>query len=351
VRCKPENLRSCKVAVVGEAPGAEEEASGLPFQGPSGRLLNAFLRAAGIKREDVLVTNVFMERPKGNKIGLYFEKKAAAKASGNDSDLPACAEMGVIKKEWRPEIDRLQNELKQANPNIIIALGVTALWALTGLSKINAYRGVALPCTLLPNKKVLATFHPAAVLRDWSLRPIATADIMKAAKESDTSEIRRTQRIIWLADKLSDLELFEKLHIRRTGRFATDVETEAGDITHISFAADATKVLVVPFWDKRRDGWHYWSAEDEPKVWLWVYKILEDPALVKILHNSLYDLTYFSERGIHPRGVVEDSMLLHHALQPELRKSLGFLGSLYSSEAAWKMLRTKPQSQINKKDE
>jgi uracil-DNA glycosylase len=351
VRCQPENLRPCRIAIVGEAPGGEEEAVGQPFQGPSGKLLNFMLRGAKIPREQCLITNVFMQRPKGNKIQLYFEKKLMAKANGNVSDLPPCADMGVVKKEWRPEIDRLRDELRIANPHVIIALGVTALWALTGLSKINAYRGVALPCELLPGKKVIATFHPAAILRDFSLRPIAAADIMKAAKEAEYPEIKRTRRTIWIADKISDLDTFEKLHIRRTGRVATDVETEAGDITHISFAADATKVLVVPLWDKSKPGWHYWSAEDELKARVWIYKILSDPALLKILHNALYDISYFAEGGMPVRGAVEDTMLLHHALQPELRKGLGFLGSIYSSEAAWKMLRAKPLSQINKKDE
>ena len=60
----------------------------------------------------------------------------------------------------------------------------------------------------------------------------------------------------------------------------------------------------------------------------------------KILQNAQYDLTYLWQTwGVWVKNVAEDTMLLHHALQPELEKGLGFLGSAYTDVPAWKNMR------------
>ncbi len=59
--------RRARLMVVGEAPGADEDAQGEPFVGRAGQLLNAMLRAAGLRREDVFIANVLKCRPPGNR--------------------------------------------------------------------------------------------------------------------------------------------------------------------------------------------------------------------------------------------------------------------------------------------
>src|SRR5258706_6458052 len=74
---------NAKIAFVGEAPGSEEDQAGIPFCGPSGRLLNDLMAAAGTKRDAVYVTNVCKYRPPGNdlkllpEIGIDLEKEKA----------------------------------------------------------------------------------------------------------------------------------------------------------------------------------------------------------------------------------------------------------------------------------
>ena len=65
-------------------------------------------------------------------------------------------------------------------------------------------------------------------------------------------------------------------------------------------------------------------------------------------HNASYDLTYLDSVGIRPRGHIFDTMLRHHAYQPEMEKSLGFLTSLHVPTRAWKYLRKKAKKEYNK---
>lgn len=58
-----------------------------------------------------------------------------------------------------------------------------------------------------------------------------------------------------------------------------------------------------------------------------------------IFHNCAYDLQYLLREGFRITGPVHDTMLMHHAHLPEMRKSLGFLGSVYTDEPAWKSMR------------
>ena len=80
--------------------------------------------------------------------------------------------------------------------------------------------------------------------------------------------------------------------------------------------------------------------------------LLEDPGFEKLGQNYLYDLQYILPMGISPTRVARDTMLLHHAWFPELQKGLGFLGSIYTSEPAWKLMRRQRKvDQMEKRDE
>ena len=69
-------------------------------------------------------------------------------------------------------------------------------------------------------------------------------------------------------------------------------------------------------------------------------RILIDPSIPKLFQNGLYDIAFLLRSvGIAVRGATHDTMLLHHALQPESLKGLGYLGSLYSNHGPWKSER------------
>jgi DNA polymerase I-like protein with 3'-5' exonuclease and polymerase domains len=91
-----------------------------------------------------------------------------------------------------------------------------------------------------------------------------------------------------------------------------------------------------------------WSERDELDIWLWLRFLADRKDLAWGFHNATYDLTYLDAYSIRPRGPIFDTMLRHHAWQPEWEKSLGFLASLHIPTRAWKHLRTKAKKDFNK---
>ena len=140
-----EGRRTAKVIFVGEQPGDKEDIAGTPFVGPAGRVLDEALKAAGISRETVYVTNAvkhFKWRPSGKR--RLHEKP-------NRSEVAACriwldAEIGILK------------------PQVIVCLGAVAAQALISPSfKVTKQRGKLIPSPLAPH--LMATVHPSSILR------------------------------------------------------------------------------------------------------------------------------------------------------------------------------------------
>lgn len=140
-----------RLMFVGEAPGADEDASGRPFVGRAGQLLNKIIEAIGMKREDIIIGNVNRCRPPQNRT-------------------PTPAEAATCKPFLLREIAVLQ-------PEVIVVLGNTAMKNLLdtkeGITKLRGkfqdYRGI----------KVMPTFHPAYLLRDPSKKREAWEDMKK----------------------------------------------------------------------------------------------------------------------------------------------------------------------------
>jgi uracil-DNA glycosylase len=144
-----EGAARAPVLFVGEGPGADEDASGRPFVGQAGKLLEAMLSSLDLRRDDVYIANVVKCRPPGNR-----EPEA--------DEVAACAAF-------------LDRQIELIAPSVIVALGVTAMRRLTGTSRPmrasrgrwTSYRGVPL----------LPTFHPAYLLRNPQDKRLAWDDL------------------------------------------------------------------------------------------------------------------------------------------------------------------------------
>lgn len=326
-----------KIALVGEAWGEQERIMQRPFIGSSGQELDRMLREAGIERSECLVTNCFNLQPPGNKIeALCIGKRELP----SGYDLPPLQRGKYIHPKYLPELERLRQELLQASPNIIIALGNTAMWATAGLTGIGTYRGTVLPSPL--GFKVLPTYHPASVLRQWNQRPIVVADLMKAAREAQFPDIRTDVAEVWVEPGIEDLWAFKSLYINGCELLSFDIETLPSRklITCIGFAPSGGASLVVPFCDWRSPTGSYWPTPAlERGAWAFVREVLDSP-IPKVGQNGLYDLQWlWAIAGIPVRNYAHDTMLHHHALLPEFQKDLGFLGSVYTNYPAWKQMR------------
>lgn len=326
-----------KLAIVGEAWGEAEERERMPFIGASGYELTKLLAEAGISRADCFLTNVFNLRPSANRIeALCGDKKTAIPG------YPALVKGKFVRSEFAPELDRLGEELLAVNANLVVCLGNTASWALMGKTAISKTRGTTdISTHTVSGFKTLSTYHPAAVLRQWELRPIVVIDLMKAKRESEYAEVRRPKREIWIEPTVEDIQEFRSRYLIGPGLVSVDIETSGNQITCIGFAPNSRVSIVIPFVDGRREGKSYWPTEQsERAAWEIVASILSDPLLKKVFQNGAYDVAFlWRAMGLPVFGATEDTMLLHHSMQPESLKSLGFLASCYCTEGAWKDMR------------
>jgi uracil-DNA glycosylase len=353
------------VLIIGEALGQEEARLGQSFVGPSGGLLLRLLDESGIltldptdkallnqyyksrnprynakiweRHPDVHRTNVFNLHPEGNDLGTL----CGPKFLGLD-EYPALVKSKYVSQQYRPELDRLAAELLTLNPNLVICLGNTPLWALSSRTGIKKFRGTTFLSThVAADFKCLATYHPAYILRMWKDRSIVVADLTKAAREAATPTITRPEREIWIEPSLEEITEFHTRYIRSrpNAPLSVDIETTGNRVTCIGFGY-SNIAIVIPFDDTRSKTRSYWqSSADEEACWRIIRRTLEDPSIPKLFQNGLYDIAFlYRSLGIKVMGASEDTMLAHHALQPEMIKDLGFLGSVYTDEGAWKHL-------------
>ena len=371
-----------KMLIVGEAWGEQEEACRQAFVGSSGQELwrmlgeatpggteqDGWIRGAkaqrygnawiGSRREwmeeqGIAFTNVFALRPLGNKIESLCETKKENKGASPADQL---ARGLYLKKEYSGELLRLADEIRAARPNLLLPMGNTAAWAVLRSSAIGSIRGTVAsghPAGVAPEYKVLPTYHPAGVLRQWSWRLIVVADLMKAQREKETQEIVRPRRQVIINPTLGEVQWWwQQLVDQPPAGLAVDIETGNRQIKCIGFARDRANALVVPFVDLTKPEGSYWpTATAELEAWNLVRWILEFP-VPKIFQNGVYDLQYILQLGLRPTQCLHDTMLRHHSLFPELQKGLGFLGSIYTNEASWKLMnRKKNAEQMEKADE
>jgi uracil-DNA glycosylase len=327
------------IMIIGEAWGAEEARLGMPFVGASGNELDRILEEAEIEKKDCYLTTVFnlQPYPKNDVLNLCTEK-------GNSSvPMPPMSKGKYLQNQYFPEVERLWQEIAKVKPNIIVALGNAAMWAVTGQYGIKSQRGTIMPSTFGPEGvKVLPSYNPSMILRDWASRPILVADLMKVKRQSRFPEIRRPARTLWIEPSLKDIEYFYQQHILSAEIISFDIETVPGQITCIGFAVNETLAIVIPFVDHRKPDASYWpTAHQERMAWDWVRKYLQSTP-EKVGQNTLYDINWLWHKvGMTPVNYCRDTMLKHHAINPEFEKGLGFLGSIYTDEPAWKIMRGK----------
>ncbi len=333
----------CKIAFVGDFPDDYARLKGHPFAGGQGKVFDQLLRTAGLPdRSHFLITNVFDQKPEQGDIGKWCAPIAEAKTWSGYGMLDKLGRFGYLRPEHIHHLNRLGTELQKWKPNLIIPLGATALWALTGVSDISIARGAVDVATLLGLKtKILPTNHPKNILQDWRLFHMTVADLTKAAYECEFLEQRLVKREIHIRPSVSDLRIWQK-NLLQANTLSVDIETTKQQITCIGFAPSPSKAFVVPFADYEKPSRSYWeTVAAEQEAWNMV-RILCESQIQKVFQNGLYDTYYLiRQANIWPVNYCEDTRLQHHALYPELPKSLAFLGATYGNLGPWKQLRIK----------
>ncbi len=149
-----------KIMIVGEAPGADEDRAGLPFVGRSGQLLDKMLKAIKIDRTKCYITNVLPWRPPGNR-------------TPTDGEIAVC-------------LPFLKRQIDLINPDVIIVLGGSAANALLEIQEpISKLRGRWLEYKKSNGEmvSVMASFHPAYLLRNAGQKAKAWSDLLRLFKK------------------------------------------------------------------------------------------------------------------------------------------------------------------------
>ena len=146
---------NARLMFVGEGPGADEDAQGLPFVGRAGQLLNNMVNAMGLKREQVYIANVVKCRPPQNR-------------TPEPEEANTCMQF-----LWR--------QIEIVHPEVIVALGATAAtYLLGGRAPLASLRG---RIHGVRDSKLIVTYHPAYLLRDPRQKVEAWKDLQIAMKE------------------------------------------------------------------------------------------------------------------------------------------------------------------------
>jgi DNA polymerase len=156
---------NAEVLVLGEGPGAEEDEQGLPFVGRAGKLLNDILKAIKFERNDVYIANIVKCRPPGNRT-------------------PSPAEMEMC-------MPYLKKQIELINPKLILCVGLTAAHGLLlNKDSLTSLRGKVFE---YEGRKVMVTYHPAALLRNPNWKRGCWEDVQAFRKLYDELLKENTQ--------------------------------------------------------------------------------------------------------------------------------------------------------------
>lgn len=326
---------SARIMIVGEMWGHSELRDGRPFAGGSGEELNRMLHEAGLLRSECFVTNVVNAMPPRGLIESWIPKK---KKDITSKMLLFRAKM--VDPIIQQGFDALLDEIKLVKPDLIIAAGNTALWALTGMEGILKWRGSQLVTDLasarIRDTKVVPIIHPAMVFRDWPLRRIIVQDLRRAARFIGTGPYPNVPKWKFLTRPTHD-EVVKELdrlywHITKAPSpvwLDFDLETRAGHIESAGISWSREDALCIPFMC-REDKWGYWPSEVAEAAVVWrLYRVLRHPNVRVRGQNLLYDCQYTYRHWHFVPRVAQDTMLTQHTLFCRLRKSLDFQASMY----------------------
>jgi uracil-DNA glycosylase family 4 len=310
-----------RVMIVGEAPGGNEEKTGVVFSGAAGQLLNKCLERAGLSRDSLYVTNAVKCRPPENRKPERIEAKTCA-----DNYLAA--------------------EIREIRPTHILLLGNEALQAVARKSGITKHRGVRLEVKALPRSTtVMAAFHPAYALRNPGVHPTLQEDIRRFARAiKGEFQVVPVQKK-YVATVKGVKHVINLLQSAPPGTVvAYDVENRFRpwdsdwSIQCIGVSLDGKVSYVIPL---------YHPESPFAKKWLTVLAHLRQALTRK-------DLKLVGQNGKHDnvqlagaRIFIEhkfDIMLAAHLLDENRPKNLGFLSQTYLGADVYKgMVELKPE--------
>lgn len=275
----PRNVSQARFAIVGEAPGFEEARSGEPFVGQSGQLLNALLKQLGVDRSEVHVTNTVLCRPPGNRTPTRAE-------------IDCCRQRLLHELGQMPRLER------------VLALGKTAMQSLASRynKTITSQRGQYQPIDG-SNLPMMATYHPAAVLRNPGFFDQLRSDIGRFFARGPVTTVEPVPYTI--AETAADIKEFNEAAPQDSRYITLDVESDSldwrkGRLLAIGLGCDE-RILIVP----------------EPLIYDAESRIMLTALFTShgfVGHNAKFDAKFIKQWFDVLPYIEDDTMLMHYAL-------------------------------------
>jgi DNA polymerase-1 len=310
-----EGSRDAKIWLIGEAPGETEEKSGRPFTGGAGRVLEGTMQEVGLKRSEVYIDNVMQIRPPKNDFSVFYQDKSRK----------------IPSQKLLEGHNRLQGLVATHRPNVVVALGNEALFALTGKHQITHWRGSILGCH---GVKVVPTIHPAMVMRQYEFRPMVVLDLNRAKRESLTPDFPTPYKDKFILNPTFE-QVISTLQFLETQEYvAFDIETGNEQIICIGFGWSKEESICVPIFYSNSS---WWTSEEEVAIIKQIRQLFRSKVVKFIAQNAQFDMIYLGDKwGVEVENLWMDTMVAFHCVYPELKKGLGFLCSIYTNRPYYK---------------
>lgn len=345
--------RDAEIVLVGEAWGEEEFNQKKPFVGTSGNELNRMLAEAGIQRKDVLLTNTVATRPYRNEMFRLFVPRDSFDPSKHKKIKGLAPTDEVIKG-----VDILKQQIHAHKRKLVIATGNYPLWALssvTGAEIQYEKDGRPIPKELqtwTPSGSftwrgsmwhvdeqtipLLPIIHPAAIMRQWSLRAVTVHDLKARVPMGLRGDWRPNPApVFWAPPSFEQAKGRLEFWLRRAQagplRLACDIETtKSALMTCIGFADSVNFAMSIPWVRKVPGGLSsWWTYREEAILVGLIRELMRHPNVWLEGQNFLYDIQYIQYFwGVTPK-VDFDTMLAQHLCWPGTPKGLDYISSLY----------------------
>lgn len=311
------NPDTASYIIVGEQPGKTEVLDGKPFVGPAGMELNSCLTLAGIHRSDCYITNVIKDIDRHLGYYIEFTRKGP-----------------IIKPEGQEYINALAEELTKCAAKVVIGLGNVALFALADRIGITKWRGSILRPTLLQDKILIPSNHPATIIPPKNVyknRRLLIFDL-KRARQVHEHGYHPTPRDIITRPSYSQCLTFLEA-CRQYGLLGNvifyDIEVDVfnGEMTCISFAYSKNNVISIPFISEVGD---YFSIPQESHILKLIADLLENPNISIGGQNLVFDCHYMLRKYGIKANSLHDTMIAQKILLPDYPVGLHFICSMYT---------------------
>lgn len=313
------------IVIVGEAPGEDEERQGKPFVGSAGWELDKLLKESGIKREDCYVTNLCKYRPPNNKMEQWIINPKNKKKGSMGKK--AALEAGYTLRDSmyaHPLVmegcEEIRDEILLREPKVIIGLGNTPLWGLKGEWGIMDWRGSEMLWNDIP---FVPTIHPAAIQRNYGVRPQVLLDLQYRVARRLKHGFHRKQFYFTIYPTLQDVRRFIS---NLSSWVSVDIETCNGHIVCLGLGDHKQYAMCIPF---QNEHGAYWKPDEEKIVIELLRKKLENPKTYIIGQNYAYDAQYLERCFNIKSRPTWDTLIAESVLYPGNPRGLGYLSSLY----------------------